>query len=147
MKPCPFCGAVDSHFRDSVGGDWPAIYCGECNARGPDAGHGSSPEASAKAWNRRIPEIPEDAMRTHDLLMPLLVAVERLGVEGVAAMLRAIPTDAEILDRIGAPGMVRFVRVEPTCRKCGKPADRHVDNDSVPLRHAFDAQTTTPPPK
>lgn len=75
LKPCPFCGQVPHMYgmrrRDYVNGEWaqlegeeywvkpfcsPWCYLGEVSARAfriTEGIHYKTPEAAAKAWNRR----------------------------------------------------------------------------------------------
>lgn len=55
LKPCPFCGEIPiADFAWDESGKWMSIFCGTCEARGPEVRNteGWSPRAIA-AWNQR----------------------------------------------------------------------------------------------
>lgn len=54
LKPCPFCGRIDTlHFDryQSGGGWWGYIECTECIMTGPV---GKQKRDAVEAWNRRM---------------------------------------------------------------------------------------------
>ena len=90
LKPCPFCGEIDTIIRNgTVEDDWCAVSCEKCYSQGPH--QYTDPHAIAD-WNRRaaLPR-PEDAARIAALSADAEAARKRVRelVEGYERLVNA----------------------------------------------------------
>ena len=50
LKPCPFCGGSPAIAAEGEFGQWPIVFCGNCNAQ---TGVELCESEAIAAWNRR----------------------------------------------------------------------------------------------
>ena len=87
LKPCPFCGEIDTIIRNgTVEDDWCAVSCEKCYSQGP---HQYTDPHAIAAWNTRA-AIPDP--ECHDTIAALRAEVDALR----AQVMPPEPTDAQI---------------------------------------------------